>query len=136
MPTNVNRNVICFSSSSTYSSSAITTKHLRSQDSLPTPLSLSSSVSPSSNAASNSHSSKVTFSEFDSLKSKTGDQVSSNIRKSMTVINNLPANNLPVISDDIKKLLGNRKDISRFCSLKNFSNADKLTFIKNIFIPG
>ena len=136
LPTNVNRNVICFSSSSTYSSSTITTKHSRSQDSVPTPLSLSSSVSPSSNAASNSHSSKVTFSEFDSLKSKTGDKVSSNIRKSVTVINNLPANNLPVISDDIKKLLGNRKDISTFCSLKNVSNADKLTFIKNIFIPG
>ena len=54
----------------------------------------------------------------------------------MTVINKLPASNLAVISDDIKKLLGNRKDISTFCSLKNVSNADKLTFIKNIFIPG
>ena len=136
LPTNVNRNVICFSSSSTYFSSIITTKYSRSQDSVPTPLSLSSSISPSSNAASNSHSSKVAFSEFDSLKSKTGDKVSSNIRKSVTVINNLPANNLPVTSDDIKKLLGNRKDVSTFCSLKNVSNADKLTFIRNIFIPG
>ena len=54
----------------------------------------------------------------------------------MTVINNLPANNLPVISEDIKKLLVNRKDISTFCSLKNVSNADKLTCIKNIFVPG
>ena len=35
-----------------------------------------------------------------------------------------------------KKLLGNKKDISTFCSLKNISNADKLSFIKNIFIPG
>ena len=42
----------------------------------------------------------------------------------MTVINKLPASNLAVISDDIKKLLGNRKDISTFCSLKNVSNAD------------
>ena len=32
--------------------------------------------------------------------------------------------------------MGNRKDISTFCSLKNVSNADKLNFIKNIFIPG
>ena len=88
LPTNVNRNVIYFSSSSTYSSSTITTKHSRSQDSVATPLSLSFSVSPSSNAASNSHSSKVTFSEFDSLKSKTGDKVSSNIRNSVTVTNN------------------------------------------------
>ena len=72
LPTNVNRNVICFSSSSKYSSSTITTKYSRSQDSVPTPLSLSFSVSPSSNAASNSHSSKATFSEFDSLKSKKG----------------------------------------------------------------
>ena len=54
----------------------------------------------------------------------------------MTVINNLPANNLPVVSDDIKKFFGNRKDISTFCSLKNVSNADKLTSIKNIFVPG
>ena len=36
----------------------------------------------------------------------------------------------------MKKLLGNKKDISTFCSLKNVSNADKLAFIKNIFIPG
>ena len=48
----------------------------------------------------------------------------------------LPANNLPVISDDMKKLLGNKKDISTFRSLKNVSNADKLSFIKNVFIPG
>ena len=95
-----------------------------------------SSVSPSSNAASNSHNPKVTISEFDSLKSKTGYDVSSNTRNSVTVINNLPANNLPVISDDMKKLLGNRKDISTFCSLKNVSNTDKLTFTKNIFTPG
>ena len=135
LPTNVNRNVKCFSSSPAYSSSTITTKYSRSQDSLPTPLSLSSSVSPSSNAASNSHSSELTFSEFDLLKSKTVDKVSSNIRKLMTLINNLPANNLPVISDDVKNLLGNRKDISTFCSLRNVSNADKLTFIKTIFIP-
>ena len=54
----------------------------------------------------------------------------------MTVINNLPANNLPVISDDIKQLLGNRKDISTFCSFKNVSNADKLNFIQNIFSAG
>ena len=48
----------------------------------------------------------------------------------------LPANNLPVISDDMKKLLGNKKDNSTFRSLKNVSNADKLSFIKNVFIPG
>ena len=54
----------------------------------------------------------------------------------MTVINNLPANNLPVVSDDIKKFFGNRKDFSTFCSLKNVSDADKLTSIKNIFVPG
>ena len=54
----------------------------------------------------------------------------------MTVINNLPANNLPVVSDDIKNFFANRKDISTFCSLKNVSNADKLTSIKNIFVPG
>ena len=136
LPTNVNRNVICFSFSSSYSSSTITTKHSLSQDSVPTPLSLSSFASPSSNAASNSHNSKVTFSEFDSLQSKTGDKVSSNIENSLTLINNLRANNLPIISDDMKKLLGNKKDISTFCSLKNVTNADKLTFIKNIFIPG
>ena len=107
LPTNIDRNVICFSSSTTYSSSTITTKHSRSQDSVPAPLSLSSSLSPSSNAVSNSQSSKVTFSEFDSLKSKTGYKVSSNTRNSVTVINDLPANYEPVISDDIKKLLGN-----------------------------
>ena len=54
----------------------------------------------------------------------------------MTVINNLSSNNLSVISDDVKKLLGNRKDISAFCSLENVSNADKLTLTKSIFIPG
>ena len=54
----------------------------------------------------------------------------------MTIINNLPANNLPVVSNDIKKFFGNRKDINTFCSLKNVSNADKLTSIKNIFVPG
>ena len=54
----------------------------------------------------------------------------------MTLINNLPANDSPVISDEMKKLLGNKKDISTFCSLKNITNADKLTFIKNFFIPG
>ena len=48
----------------------------------------------------------------------------------------LPANNLTAISDDMQKFLGNKKDISTFCSLKNVSNADKLNFIKNIFIPG
>ena len=48
LPTNVNRNLICFSSSSTCSSSTITTKHSRSRDSVPTPLSLSSSIFPSS----------------------------------------------------------------------------------------
>ena len=36
----------------------------------------------------------------------------------------------------MKKLLGNKKDISTFCSLKNVSNADKVTFITNIFITG
>ena len=36
----------------------------------------------------------------------------------------------------MKKLLGNKKDNSTFCSLINFSKVDKLTFIKNIFIPG
>ena len=135
LPTYINRNVICFSSSSTYFSSTITTKDSRSQDSVPDPLAYLL-LSLSSNAASNSHNSKVTFSDFDSLKSKTGDKLSSNIRNSLTVINNLPTNNLPVTSDDMKKLLGNRKEINTFCSLKNFSNADKLAFIKNIFIPG
>ena len=136
LPTDINRNVICCSSSTSYSSSAITTKHSLSQDSVATPLSLSSSASPSSNAASNSYNSKATFSEFDSLQSKTGDKVSQNIENSVTLINSLPDNNLPVISDDMKKLLGNKKDISTLCSLKNISNADKLTFIKNIFLPG
>ena len=36
----------------------------------------------------------------------------------------------------MKKLLGNKKDISKFCSLESVSNADKVTFMKNIFIPG
>ena len=36
----------------------------------------------------------------------------------------------------MKKLLGNKKDNSTFRSLKNVSNADKLSFIKNVFIPG
>ena len=136
MPINVNRNVIYFSSSFSYSSSTITTKQTLSQDSVPTPLSLSSSVSPSRNEASNLNNSKTTFYEFDSLQSKTGDKVSSSIGNSVTLINNLPANNLPVLSDDMNKLLGNKKDISTFCSLKNVINADKLTFTKNIFIPG
>ena len=96
----------------------------------------SSSVSPSSNATSNWHNSKVTFSEFDSLQLKTGDKVSSNIGNPMTLINNLPANILPIISDDMKKLLCNKKDSSTFFSLKNVSNTDRLTFIKNIFISG
>ena len=96
----------------------------------------SSSVSPSSNAASNLNNSKVTFSEFDSLQSKTGDKVSSILGNSVTLINNLPARNLPVISDDMEKFLGNKKGISTFCSLKNVNNEDKLTFLKNIFIPG
>ena len=60
-----------FLSSSSYSST-IKTKHSLLQDSVPTPLSFSSSVSSSDNAASNSNNSKVTFSEFDSLQSKTG----------------------------------------------------------------
>ena len=77
---------------------------------------------------------KSEFSEFDSLQSKTGEKVSSNIGNSVTLINNLPANNLPVICNDMNKLLGNKKDISTFCSLNNASNADKLTFMKNIFI--
>ena len=71
-PTNVNRNVTCFSSFFIYTSSTITTNYSLSQDSVATPLSLYSSVSPSSNAVSNSHNSKVTFSEFDSLQPKTG----------------------------------------------------------------
>ena len=125
MPTNVNKNGICFSSSSSYSSSAITTKHSLLQDSEPTPLSLYSSVSRSSNSASNSHNSKVTFSEFNSLQSKTGDKVSLNTANSVTLINYLLADNLPVTYDDFKKLLGNKKDISTFCSLINVSNADK-----------
>ena len=62
--------------------------------------------------------------------------MSSNLGNSVTLINNLPANNLPVLSDDMKKLLANKKNISTFCSLKNVSNADELTFMKNIFIPG
>ena len=78
LPTNVNRNVICFSSSSSYFSSTITTKYSLSQDSVATHLSLSSSASPPSIAASNSHNSNVTFSEFYSLHSKTGHKVSSN----------------------------------------------------------
>ena len=134
MPTNVNRNVICFSSSSSYSSSTITKKHSLNK----TQYQLLSAYllrPPSSNAAFNSHNLKVTFSEFDSLQSKTGDKVISNIENSVTLINDLPANNLPVISDDMKKLLGNKKDISSFCSLENVTDADKLAFIKNIFIP-
>ena len=45
-------------------------------DSVPAPFSLSSSVvSPSSNGASISYNSKVAFSKFESLQSKTGDKV-------------------------------------------------------------
>ena len=101
-----------------------------------TPLTLSFSVSPSSNAAFNSHNSKAMISEFDSLHSKTGDNVSGNRGSSMTLINNLPVNNLPVVSDNLKKLLGNKKEIKKVCSLKNVSNTGKLNFVKNIFIPG
>ena len=54
----------------------------------------------------------------------------------MTLINNPQVNNLQIISGDIKKILGDKKFISTFCSLKSLSNADKLTFVKNIFIPG
>ena len=54
----------------------------------------------------------------------------------MTLINNLTANNLPIISDDMKMLLGNKKRISTFCSLKNVNNADKLTYMKNTIIVG
>ena len=74
----------------------------------------------------NSYNSKEKFSEFDSLQSKTGDKVSSNIGNSLALINNSPANNLLLISDDMKKLLGNKKDIRTFCSLKNTSKADEL----------
>ena len=80
--------------------------------------------------------SKVTFSEFDSPQFKTGEQKSSNMGNSVTLINNPPANNLPIISDNMKKMLGNKQDISAFCFLKNVSNADKLTFMENIFVPG
>ena len=59
--------------------------------------------SRSSNAVSDSHNLKVTFSEFDSLQSKTGDKVSSNIENSLTLINDPPANNLHIISVDMKK---------------------------------
>ena len=97
LSTNVNRNIIRFSSSSSYSSSTIITKHSISQDSVSAPRSISSSVSPSSNATPNSHNSKLTFSEFNSFQSKTGDKDIGNL---VTLINNLPANNLPVISDD------------------------------------
>ena len=54
----------------------------------------------------------------------------------MTLINNLQVNNLQIVSNNIKKIMGNKKYISTFCSLKSLSNADKLTFMKNIFIPG
>ena len=54
----------------------------------------------------------------------------------MTLIDNLTANNLPVISDDMKMLLGNEKRISTFCSLKNVNNADKLTDMKNTIVVG
>ena len=40
----------------------------------------------------------------------------------MTLINNLTANNLPVIFDEMKKLLGNKKDNSTFYSYENVSN--------------
>ena len=73
---------------------------------------------------------------FDSLQSKNGNKVSSNRENSVTLIASLPANNFTIASDDMKKLLGNKKYICLFCSLKNVSNADKLTFMKNIFIPG
>ena len=63
------------------------------------------------------------------------DKVSSNIGNSVTLINNLLANNLPIIFVDMEKLLSNKKDTSTFGSLKNVSNADKLIFTKNIFIP-
>ena len=53
----------------------------------------------------------------------------------MTLINNLLANNLPIIFDDMEKWLGNKKGTSTFGSLKNVSNADQLIFTKNIFIP-
>ena len=67
LPTNANRNVICFSSSFSFYSSTITTKLSLSPDSVPTPLSLSFSVFQSSNAASNLLYLKVTFSKFDSF---------------------------------------------------------------------
>ena len=60
--------------------------------------------SRSSNAVSDSHNLKVTFYEFDSLQSKTGDKVSSNIENSLTLINDPPANNLHIISVDMKKI--------------------------------
>ena len=92
LPTNANKNVICFSSPSSFYSSTITTKHSLSPDSVTTPLSLSFSVFPSSNASSNLLYSKVTFSKFDSF-------------QSINLIN-LLANSLPIISDDIKKFFG------------------------------
>ena len=97
---------------------------------------LSSSVSPSSNVDTNSHNQREAFSEFDSLQSKNGNKVSSNIKNLVTLIASMPANNFTIASNDMKKLLGNKKCICFFCSLKNVSNADKLTFMKNIFIPG
>ena len=92
--------------------------------------------------SSHSHSSKEKFSKFDTQQSKTGDKVSSNIgnsvtliNNSVTLINNSPANTLLLISDEMKKLLGNKKDIRRFCSLKNTSNADKLSLWKISLFP-
>ena len=60
--------------------------------------------SRTSNAVSDSHNLRVTFSEFDSLQSKTGEKVSSNRENSLTLINDPPANNLQIISVDMKKI--------------------------------
>lgn len=104
-------------------------KKINWQSLVPTVVTLFSCIS------SHSHSSKEKFSKFDTQQSKTGDKVSSNIGNSVTLINNSPANTLLLISDEMKKLLGNKKDIRRFCSLKNTSNADKLSLWKISLFP-
>ena len=93
---------------------------------------MSSSVSLSTNTVFNSHNSKVTFFEFNSLQSKTGDKVSLN---PVTLRNNQPANNLSIIYGDMKKFLHNKRNISTFYPLKNVSYINKLNLMEVIFIP-
>ena len=67
VPTNFNGNVICFSSLPHILHLQILHPHSHSEKSVLTAVRLSYSLFPSSNTVSNSHNSKETFSEFESL---------------------------------------------------------------------